>query len=64
LRVSYHTDLVFVEIGDDWIVLLPVLSLHELQDAVEILPVLQKMTKVYAGTIPWYILHRGQYSTW
>ena len=52
-----HTDLVFVEIGDDWIVLLPVLGLHELQDAVEVLPVLQKSTKVYN------ILHCGIHST-
>ena len=38
-----RADLVLVEVGDYWIVFLPVLGLHELQNAMEALPVLNEV---------------------
>ena len=43
----YSTDLVLVEIWDDWIILLTILGLHELEDAVEILAMLQLARNMY-----------------
>ena len=44
-----YTDLVFIEVGDDRIIFLTILSLHELQDTMEILAMLHvhTMTDTY-----------------